>query len=248
MMAIRIVWYGTELLSHRRRAVTIYDQVTDYGRMDGHIALQIAKAMGHGVLAITNSPGKAGDARKMGADEVLVVKDHVGQELQDKTNNSGTGVDRIRNNGGILFIENVSLKRLIATAFDVPEWQNYLFSAPDWLDSKNFDVQTRFPDTPRLKFMQMFQRLLEERFSMVFHREPRSFPCLRSYPARKGRIVSGLLQGIRIAELPLLRTFDRRQDLPPGRQTRICSIRRIITDGGTSRDAASLTVMRTVGL
>jgi hypothetical protein len=34
LMAIRIVWYGTELLSHRRRAVTIYDQVTDYGRMD----------------------------------------------------------------------------------------------------------------------------------------------------------------------------------------------------------------------
>ena len=49
----------------------------------GHIALQIAKAMGHEVLAITNSPGKAEDARKMGADEVLVVKDHVGQELQD---------------------------------------------------------------------------------------------------------------------------------------------------------------------
>ncbi len=48
----------------------------------GHIALQIAKAMGHEVLAITNSPDKADDARKMGADEVLVVKDHVGQELQ----------------------------------------------------------------------------------------------------------------------------------------------------------------------
>ena len=49
----------------------------------GHIALQIAKAMGHEVLAITNSPGKAENARKMGADEVLVVKDHVGQELQE---------------------------------------------------------------------------------------------------------------------------------------------------------------------
>jgi D-arabinose 1-dehydrogenase-like Zn-dependent alcohol dehydrogenase len=39
--------------------------------------------MGHEVLAITNSPGKAENARKMGADEVLVVKDHVGQELQE---------------------------------------------------------------------------------------------------------------------------------------------------------------------
>ena len=39
--------------------------------------------MVHEVLAITNSPGKADDARKMGADEVLWYhKDHVGQELQ----------------------------------------------------------------------------------------------------------------------------------------------------------------------
>jgi uncharacterized protein (TIGR03435 family) len=103
-----------------------------------------------------------------------------------KANNSGTGVDRIRNNGGILFIENVSLKRLIGMAFDIPEWQNYLFSGPDWLDSKNFDVQARFPpDTTHLKFLEMFQRLLEERFSMVLHREPREFSVLVLVPGKK---------------------------------------------------------------
>jgi uncharacterized protein (TIGR03435 family) len=103
-----------------------------------------------------------------------------------KTNNSGTGVDRIRNNGGILLIENVPLKRLIVMAFDVPEWQDYLFSGPDWLDAKNFDIQARFPpDTPRLKFLQMFQRLLEERFSMVLHREPREFSVLALVPGKK---------------------------------------------------------------
>ena len=48
----------------------------------GHLALQIAKSMGHEVVAITNTPGKAADAREMGADEVLIVKSHVGQELQ----------------------------------------------------------------------------------------------------------------------------------------------------------------------
>jgi uncharacterized protein (TIGR03435 family) len=103
-----------------------------------------------------------------------------------KANNSGTGVDRIRNDGGILFIENVSLKRLIAIAFEIPDWQNYLFSGPDWLDSKNFDVQARFPpDTTHLKFLQMFQRLLEERFSMVVHREPREFSVLALVPGKK---------------------------------------------------------------
>jgi D-arabinose 1-dehydrogenase-like Zn-dependent alcohol dehydrogenase len=49
----------------------------------GHLALQIAKAFGHEVVAITNSANKEKDARDLGADEVLVVKDHVGQELQD---------------------------------------------------------------------------------------------------------------------------------------------------------------------
>jgi D-arabinose 1-dehydrogenase-like Zn-dependent alcohol dehydrogenase len=47
----------------------------------GHLALQIAKSMGHEVIAITNTADKAQDAREFGADEVLVVKNHVGQEL-----------------------------------------------------------------------------------------------------------------------------------------------------------------------
>jgi D-arabinose 1-dehydrogenase-like Zn-dependent alcohol dehydrogenase len=49
----------------------------------GHLALQIAKSLGHEVVAITNSADKAQDARDLGADEVLVVKNHAGQELQD---------------------------------------------------------------------------------------------------------------------------------------------------------------------
>jgi 2-desacetyl-2-hydroxyethyl bacteriochlorophyllide A dehydrogenase len=49
----------------------------------GHLAIQIAKSMGHEVVAITNSADKERDARDLGADEVLVVKNHAGQELQD---------------------------------------------------------------------------------------------------------------------------------------------------------------------
>ncbi len=49
----------------------------------GHLALQIAKSLGHEVVAITNSADKLRDAREMGADEVLVVKKDAGQELQD---------------------------------------------------------------------------------------------------------------------------------------------------------------------
>jgi D-arabinose 1-dehydrogenase-like Zn-dependent alcohol dehydrogenase len=47
----------------------------------GHLAIQVAKAMGHEVVAVTGSPDKQRDAKTMGADDVLLVKDHVGQEL-----------------------------------------------------------------------------------------------------------------------------------------------------------------------
>jgi uncharacterized protein (TIGR03435 family) len=95
-----------------------------------------------------------------------------------KANKSGTGVDRIRNEGGVLFIQNVSLKRLIAMAYDIPEYQQYLFSGPDWLDSEDYDIQARYPaDTPRAQYLLMFQRLLEERFRMTLHRSRRSSRC-----------------------------------------------------------------------
>ena len=49
----------------------------------GHLALQVAKSMGHAVVAITNSADKQRDALELGADEVLVVKNDAGKELQD---------------------------------------------------------------------------------------------------------------------------------------------------------------------
>lgn len=49
----------------------------------GHLAIQVAKALGHEVVAITNSANKVQDAKNLGADEVLVIKDNAGQELTD---------------------------------------------------------------------------------------------------------------------------------------------------------------------
>jgi D-arabinose 1-dehydrogenase-like Zn-dependent alcohol dehydrogenase len=47
----------------------------------GHLALQTAKAMGHEVIAITGSENKRNEAKQLGADEVVVVKEHAGKEL-----------------------------------------------------------------------------------------------------------------------------------------------------------------------
>lgn len=47
----------------------------------GHLALQVAKAHGHEVIAVTSSENKRDEARALGADEVLVVNEHAGKEL-----------------------------------------------------------------------------------------------------------------------------------------------------------------------
>ncbi len=93
-----------------------------------------------------------------------------------KPDKSGTGVDRIKRSGGGLIIENVSLKRLIGMAYGVAEGRDYLFKGPDWIDSENFDISARFPaETPDSQMLLMLQRLLDERFRLKLHREPREF-------------------------------------------------------------------------
>jgi len=48
----------------------------------GHLALQMAKAMGHDVIAVTGTENKRSELTDLGADEVVVVKDHAGKELK----------------------------------------------------------------------------------------------------------------------------------------------------------------------
>jgi uncharacterized protein (TIGR03435 family) len=93
-----------------------------------------------------------------------------------KPDNSGTGVDRIKRSGGGLIIVNVSLKRLIGMAYGVADGRDYLFKGPEWIDSENFDISAKFPpETSDSHMLLMLQRLLDERFKMKLHREPREF-------------------------------------------------------------------------
>jgi len=48
----------------------------------GHLALQIAKAMGHEVLALTNASDKTASLRELGADGVVVLSGHAGKALR----------------------------------------------------------------------------------------------------------------------------------------------------------------------
>ncbi|MEW5702783.1 MAG: alcohol dehydrogenase catalytic domain-containing protein [Candidatus Zixiibacteriota bacterium] len=47
----------------------------------GHLALQVAKAMGHETIAVTGTASKKTELLELGADDVVVVKEHAGKEL-----------------------------------------------------------------------------------------------------------------------------------------------------------------------
>ena len=89
--------------------------------------------------------------------------------------------------GGRLVITNLSLKSLIAAAFDINYWQ--VSGGSDWMEKERYDVEAEAPRTSqsaliapeyawytlRNKQMQlMLQALLIERFRLKFHRETRT--------------------------------------------------------------------------
>jgi uncharacterized protein (TIGR03435 family) len=93
-----------------------------------------------------------------------------------KPDNSGTGFSRTKRSGGGLIIENESLKRLIGMAYGVADGRDYLLKGPEWFDSEHFDIAAKFPpETSDSQMLLMLQRLLDERFKMKLHREPREF-------------------------------------------------------------------------
>lgn len=91
-----------------------------------------------------------------------------------KPDASETGVDRIKIGSGNVIIENVSLRRLISRAYDIPDNQQYLLSGPDWLESEHFDISAKY--NPTIKdddVPPMLLSLLTERFKLAAHRETR---------------------------------------------------------------------------
>src|ERR1035438_10159540 len=91
-----------------------------------------------------------------------------------KPNRSVSGVSSMSPTPGRVSMQNVSLKKLIMTAYDVPEDRDYAFAGPDWLGTERFDIEATFPgNTPMPRVREMLQTLLEERFKLALHRENR---------------------------------------------------------------------------
>jgi uncharacterized protein (TIGR03435 family) len=111
-----------------------------------------------------------------------------------KPNTSGAlGFSIVPLPGGKLNANNISLKRLIAVAYSVTDFQ--IFSSVPWLESERYDMEARAPgpaSTPQMRLM--LQPLLGERFKLKLHRETREMKIYTLTQVKPGAFGAGLVE------------------------------------------------------
>jgi uncharacterized protein (TIGR03435 family) len=81
---------------------------------------------------------------------------------------------RMGGDAGRVDYANVSLKDVLARAYDVKRYQ---IVGPSWLDSERYDITAKVPDgVPKEQIPAMLQALLSERFKMTIHKETKEQP------------------------------------------------------------------------
>lgn len=101
-----------------------------------------------------------------------------------KPNASGDGRSGTSTSQGQTRMDNVTLRALIQTAFDV---RDYSLSGPSWLDSERFDIVAKIPAAAsRAQVPAMLQEILKSRFGMAFHWEPKELSGFALVAAAKG--------------------------------------------------------------
>jgi uncharacterized protein (TIGR03435 family) len=99
--------------------------------------------------------------------EVASIKPAAPQE-------QGKMMVRMGGDAGRVDYANVSLKDVLARAYDVKRYQ---IRGPAWLDSERYDITAKVPDgVPKEQIPAMLQALLSERFRMTIHRESKDEP------------------------------------------------------------------------
>ncbi len=85
---------------------------------------------------------------------------------------------------GMVDYKNVSLKSVIARAYEMKEYQ---VSGPAWLDSARFDILAKTPpNTPKEQIPAMLRNLLAERFQLSAHLEQKVMPAFAMLVGKSG--------------------------------------------------------------
>lgn len=112
-----------------------------------------------------------------------------------KPNNSGRpGFSIAPLPGGKLDATNISLKRLIAVAYSVTDFQVY--SEIDWLESQRYDMTARAATPAALPELRLMLRTLADRFKLKAHRDTREMKLYTLAGANAGQVVSGLVEAL----------------------------------------------------
>jgi uncharacterized protein (TIGR03435 family) len=91
---------------------------------------------------------------------------------------------------GMIDYKNVSLKTLIAQAYEVKEFQ---VSGPEWIDSARFDILAKMPpDSSKHQLALMMRNLLDERFRLASHRDQKVLPVYAMVAGKDGLKVKPL--------------------------------------------------------
>jgi bla regulator protein BlaR1 len=91
---------------------------------------------------------------------------------------------------GCLFIRNVQLKGLIAYAYGLPDFQ--ISGTSEWANTQGYDLSLKLADTPaKAPGREAVQKLLEEQFKLVVHREIKDAPVYDLVVADGGPKLTG---------------------------------------------------------
>jgi uncharacterized protein (TIGR03435 family) len=87
---------------------------------------------------------------------------------------------------GRLRMTNLALRRLILNAYGIQDYQ--LSGDPPWLGSEHYDILATTSGSTSVQAMEgpMLQALLEERFKLTLHREPRQLPVYELAAGKSG--------------------------------------------------------------
>ncbi|HVW08529.1 MAG TPA: TIGR03435 family protein [Bryobacteraceae bacterium] len=108
-----------------------------------------------------------------------------------KPDNSGPGPSSMRVTAGHLAMQNVSLKKILLNAYNIPDDREYAVIGPEWLGNEHFDMEATFPaDTQIPQIRLMMQSFLSDRFKMAAHKETRQLPNYSLVVAKGGVKIS----------------------------------------------------------
>jgi uncharacterized protein (TIGR03435 family) len=87
--------------------------------------------------------------------------------------------------GGRVELHNITVQQCIMGAYSVQA--DMIVGAPKWVETDRFDIVAKAPqDTPEPTLFLMVQSLLEDRFKLAIHREPKLAPVFVLVAAKNG--------------------------------------------------------------